>query len=84
MNLEPAGTLGMAHLFWNEVPGALRYDVIQGDLDQVTAQPGMLSLGPVRVLASGITGTTFTESAIARTGSSRRSRGSSSPGDHPK
>jgi len=61
MNLEPDGTSGMAHLYWNEVPGALKYDVIQGNLDQATAHSGTLWLGPVHVLASGVAATSYRE-----------------------
>jgi len=71
MNLEPGGTPGMAHVYWNDVPGALKYDVIQGDLDQVTTQSGTLWLGPVRVLASGLPVASYTEEntgAIPATG----------------
>ncbi len=47
------------------MPGALRYDVIQGALEQVTEQSGTLWLGPVRVLASGLPVTSYTEGSTA-------------------
>ena len=65
MSLEPGGTPGMAHISWSSVPGAEMYDLIVGDLDKVAAQTGVLWLGPVRVLASGITETSYTEGATA-------------------
>jgi FG-GAP-like repeat/Thrombospondin type 3 repeat/FG-GAP repeat len=61
MSLEGDGTPGMAHLYWNAVNGAEMYDVIQGDLGQVTVSSGKISLGPVHVLASGQTGASYTE-----------------------
>jgi putative metal-binding protein/HYR domain-containing protein len=71
INLEPGGELGLARLSWNEVPGALTYDLIRGHLDEVTEQAGTLWLGAVRVLAAGAPGTSFTEEsadAIPETG----------------
>jgi len=61
MSVEGDGTPGMAHLYWSGVAGAEMYDLIQGDLDQVTTQNGTLWLGPVKVLASGVTGTSYSE-----------------------
>ena len=74
MSLEPTSPPGAAHLFWGEVPGAAMYDVISGDVDQMAPQGGYLSLGAVRVLATGQTGTSYTEgatgtSAVAGSGS---------------
>ncbi len=65
MQVEPAGSGGQAHLFWSSVPEAVAYDLIEGDLDQVSRQEGQLSLGPVRVLARGASGTSYTEPAPA-------------------
>ncbi|HYS05284.1 MAG TPA: hypothetical protein VEW47_08835 [Candidatus Dormibacteraeota bacterium] len=65
MILEPGGAPALAHVYWNDVPGALKYDVIQGDLDQVTEQSGTLWLGPVRVLASGLPVASYTEGNTA-------------------
>jgi len=61
MSLEGDGTPGMAHLYWNAVSGAEMYDVIQGDLSQVTASNGEIRLGPVHVLASGQTEAGYSE-----------------------
>src|SRR6266571_1528418 len=61
MSVEPAGAPETVHLYWNAVPGADMYDRIAGDLDLVTARDGTLWLGPVRVLALGITAPSYTE-----------------------
>ena len=61
MSVEGDGTPGMAHLYWNAVPAAEMYDVIQGDLSQVIVSNGEISLGPVHVLASGQTGASYSE-----------------------
>ena len=62
MSVEGDGTPGMAHLYWNAVSGAEMYDVIQGDLSQVSVSNGEISLGPVHVLASGQSGASYFES----------------------
>jgi len=61
LQLESDSTPGMAHVYWNTVGDADRYDVIQGDLGQVTQSNGVIHLGPVHVLASGQIGTTYSE-----------------------
>jgi HYR domain-containing protein/thrombospondin type 3 repeat protein len=61
LSVEPDGTPGLTHLYWNEVPGAEMYDVIEGELDQMVSRNGTLWLGPVRVLASGLAGTSYTQ-----------------------
>jgi hypothetical protein len=61
MSLEGDGTPGMAHLYWNAVSGAEMYDVIQGDLSEVTTSNGETRLGPVHVLALGQTGASYSE-----------------------
>ena len=61
LNVEEDGTTRMAHLYWNPVSGAEMYDVIQGDLGQVTVSKGEISLGPVHVLASGQSGAGYSE-----------------------
>ena len=61
MNVEADGTPGMAHLYWNAVSGAEMYDVIQGDVSQVSESNGEIWLGPVHVLTSGQTGSSYTE-----------------------
>jgi len=60
-SVEGGGTPGMAHLYWNAVPGAQIYDVIQGDLSQVRNSNGEIWLGSVHVLASGQSGTSYSE-----------------------
>lgn len=42
-------------------PDSGRYDVIQGDLGQVTQSNGVIHLGPVHVLVSGQIGTCYSE-----------------------
>jgi hypothetical protein len=61
LNLEGNGAPGLIHLYWNAVPGASSYDVIQGDVRQVTQSNGTIRLGPVRVLATGQSGTGYGE-----------------------
>jgi len=61
MSLEGDGTPEMAHLYWNPVSGAEVYDVIQGDLSQVSVSNKEISLGPVHVLASGQIGASYSE-----------------------
>jgi len=61
VSLEGDGTPVMAHLYWNEVSGAQSYDVIQGDLAEVSESNGEIRLGPVHVLASGQTGASYSE-----------------------
>ena len=61
VSVEGDGAPGMAHLYWNTVPGAEMYDVIQGDLSQVSESNGEIWLGWVHVLASGQSGTSFSE-----------------------
>lgn len=63
MHLEPNGTPGMMHTFWNAVAGAWAYDLISGDLGDVAMRDGGVSLGTVRVLARGSTGTSWTDAA---------------------
>ena len=65
LGLEPDGTQGMAHLYWNTVSGAETYDVIRGELSQVKAQDGVIWLGPVHVMASGQSGTSYSEDSSA-------------------
>jgi len=61
LNVEGDGTPGMAHIYWNTVTGADVYDVIQGDLSQVTQSNAEIHLGPVHVLASEQMGTSYSE-----------------------
>ena len=65
LGLEPDGTQGMVHLYWNTVSGAETYDVIRGELSQVKAQGGVIWLGPVHVMASGQSGTSYSEDSSA-------------------
>lgn len=55
MHLEPVGTSGRTRIEWSAVPGALAYDVIAADRAKVRQAGGTLSLGPVEVLARGLT-----------------------------
>jgi hypothetical protein len=75
------------------MPGAIGYDLIAGDLSQVSVANGTLSLGAVRVLARGTTATSIEEGAsgaIPATGSaffylieSRTASGGSGYGSEP-
>lgn len=53
MSLEGDGVPGMAHLYWNAVSGAEKYDVIQGDVSRISVSDGEIRLGAVHVLTSG-------------------------------
>ncbi len=66
MSIEGDGTPRMVHVYWNGVAGAETYDLIQGDLDLITTRSGILWLGPVRVLASGIAGTSYAEGSTGQ------------------
>jgi hypothetical protein len=61
VNLESTGSPGLARIYWNAVAGAQMYDVIQGDLGRVTLSNGQTWLGPVHVLASGQSATSWSE-----------------------
>jgi len=61
LSLEEDRTPGMAQLHWNAVPGAEMYDVIQGEVSQVAQSNGKISLGLVHVLATGQSGTSYSE-----------------------
>jgi len=65
MSVQGSGGPGGARLFWAAVPGEPVYDVIAGDLGQISPQPDRISLGPVRVLAAGLTAIDFSEGAGA-------------------
>jgi len=67
MGVEPDGAPGMSHIYWGAVPGAQIYDLIYGDLGQVTVQGGTVWLGRVRVLAAGQTGTSYSEGTTGAT-----------------
>ncbi|HYS03661.1 MAG TPA: MopE-related protein [Candidatus Dormibacteraeota bacterium] len=67
LSLEGDGTPGMAHLYWNAVSGAEMYDVIQGDVSQISVSNGEIRLGPVHVLAVGRTEASYSEGPIGAT-----------------
>jgi len=46
---------------WSAVADAQSYDLIAGDLEQLAMLPDHITLGTVRVLATGLPGTSFTE-----------------------
>jgi hypothetical protein len=66
VHLEPNGTTGTMHTFWNAVAGAWAYDLISGDLEDVAIRDGRVSLGTVQVLARATTGTSWTDAAVVR------------------
>jgi hypothetical protein len=72
LRLTRDATSGGAVISWSDVPGALGYDVIAGDLRQARIENNVLSLGAVRVLARRTTVTSLAEDAagiIPETGS---------------
>jgi FG-GAP-like repeat len=66
MRLEPDWTPGMVRLFWPAMSGASGYDLITGELSQARVVNEQLSLGTVRVLARGTTGTSLPEGAAGQ------------------
>lgn len=67
IHLEPDGTPGLAHLYWNAVTGAQGYDLITGDMANVRVDGGRITLGAVRVPGRNVTQNTWSESAAAPT-----------------
>ncbi len=61
MRLEPDGTPGMARVYWNAVQGAMGYDLISGDIDNLAVGDSRVSLGAVRVLARNEAATSYSE-----------------------
>jgi hypothetical protein len=61
VNVEGDGAPGMVHLYWNAVSGAEMFDVIRGDVSLITQSNGKVLLGPVHVLATGRSGTSYRE-----------------------
>lgn len=59
MSVGPRVSGGAVSLSWTSAPGAVSYDVIAGNLEQIKALPSLLSLGQVTVLAAGLQGTTL-------------------------
>ncbi len=57
LRIESDGTPGTTQLLWNDVPNALGYDVIGGDVTELRLGENHIPLGPVRVLAR-LTGST--------------------------
>ena len=61
LRLEPSGTAGLAHVYWNAVTGAQAYDVITGDVASLKLDGNRITLGAVRVPARRITSASFVE-----------------------
>jgi len=61
LSAEGNGTPGMVHLYWGAVAGAETYDVIRGDVSRIAASGGKILLGPVNVLAAGLTEPSYSE-----------------------
>jgi hypothetical protein len=59
--LDGGAASGGQVISWDSVPGATGYDMIRGDLSQITRQPDLISLGVVAVLARGIPGSNLLE-----------------------
>ncbi|HZN02587.1 MAG TPA: thrombospondin type 3 repeat-containing protein, partial [Candidatus Polarisedimenticolia bacterium] len=55
IRLQPGASPGTARLDWDAVPGATGYDVIAADRSSVGVVDRVLTLGTVRVLATGTT-----------------------------
>ena len=55
LQVSPAGSPDLTQLAWPSLPGATGYDVIRGDLRQITPAPNRILLGTVLVLARGTT-----------------------------
>jgi hypothetical protein len=54
VTVAPAGLSAVVRLSWTSAPGAVSYDVVAGSLQQVKVLPGLISLGQVTVLATGL------------------------------
>jgi len=67
MRLENDWIPGMAYISWEGIGVARIYDVIQGDLGQVTVSNEGIRLGPVHVLALGQIETSYSEDARGST-----------------
>jgi hypothetical protein len=65
MRLENDSTPGGVHVYWPSVAGAATYDVIAGDLGQVSISQGVVWLGQTRTLSSGQSLTSYSEGATA-------------------
>jgi hypothetical protein len=65
LRLEPNGTAGLAHVYWNTVAGAQTYDVITGDVASLKVDGNRITLGAVRVPARLVTSTAFLEAAVS-------------------
>ncbi|HEU4402416.1 MAG TPA: thrombospondin type 3 repeat-containing protein, partial [Candidatus Polarisedimenticolia bacterium] len=63
LGVEPGGVPGTVHLYWNAIAGAQGYDLIAGSLGSLAVRDGQISLGAVRVLTRGQSGTGYTEGA---------------------
>jgi hypothetical protein len=63
VGVEPGPTPGTARVYWNEVAGALGYDVISGDVGSLKVDGDHVTLGAVRVLARLTTTSSWTEAA---------------------
>jgi sugar lactone lactonase YvrE len=61
LRLQPGATKESARILWDPVLGATGYDLIMGDLANVSRQPSLLSLGQVTVLAAGTQVTDYLE-----------------------
>jgi hypothetical protein len=61
LRLEPAGTAGLARVYWNAVGGAQNYDVIAGDIANLRVDGNRITLGVVRVPARLFAPTSFVE-----------------------
>lgn len=63
IKVEGTGTPGQVHLYWSGVGGAEGYDVIEGEVGNLSQAAGGVELGPVRVLSRGQAGTSWVEPA---------------------
>jgi hypothetical protein len=70
VRLEPGGTPGLAHVYWNAVPGAEVYDIISGDVTGLKADTNRITVGAVRVPARLIPVTSWWENAEGTTAGS--------------
>ena len=52
--LDDEGALASSKISWDPVPDATGYDLIRGDLSQISRQPDFISLGEVAVLARAV------------------------------
>ncbi|HYS04624.1 MAG TPA: FG-GAP-like repeat-containing protein [Candidatus Dormibacteraeota bacterium] len=61
LRLAPGGPAGLVQVYWNQVPGALSYDLLSGDVGSLAVGGSRITLGSVSLLARSMSGTAWEE-----------------------